>query len=68
MHVIWGVLVILAGLSLLICGRRKIDSIFCRFLVARSRLLWGDNVHYFHQIAGAIIIVFGILIAAGVFN
>ena len=68
MHILWGILVILAGSFLLICGRLKSNFIIYRLLVARSKILWGDNVHCFHQIAGAIVIVFGILIAAGMFN
>jgi len=32
-------------------------------MVARSKILWGEKVHRFHQIAGAIVMVFGALVA-----
>jgi len=65
MHLIWGILIVLAGLFLLISSIKKSDFIVYRLLVARSKILWGDNTHRFHQIVGAIIIVFGVLVAIG---
>jgi hypothetical protein len=65
MHLLWGILIVLAGLFLLICGRLKSDFFIYRLIVARSRTLWGDNTHRFHQIVGAIVIVFGVLVAVG---
>jgi hypothetical protein len=56
---------VLAGLFLLICGRLKSDFLIYRLMVARSRILWGDNTHRFHQIVGAIVIVVGVLVAIG---
>ena len=64
MHILWGILIALAGLFLLICGRLKSDFIIYRLLVYRSKILWGDNVHRFHQVVGAIVIVVGVLVAA----
>jgi len=65
MHLLWGILIVLAGLFLLVCGRLKSDFIVYRLIVARSKILWGDNTYRFHQIVGAIIIVFGVLVAIG---
>jgi hypothetical protein len=65
MHLLWGILIVLAGLFLLICGRLKSDFFIYRLIVARSRIPWGDNTHRFHQIVGAIVIVFGVLVAVG---
>jgi hypothetical protein len=65
MHMLWGILIILAGLFLLICGSLKSNFIIYRLLVYRSKILWGDNVHRFHQVVGAIVIVFGVLVAVG---
>jgi len=65
MHILWGILIILAGLFLLICGSLKSNFIIYRLLVYRSKILWGDNVHRFHQVVGAIVIVFGVLVAVG---
>ena len=63
MHVLWGILIVIAGLFLLICGRIKSDFIIYRLLVYRSKILWGKHVHRFHQIAGIIVIIFGVLVA-----
>jgi hypothetical protein len=65
MHLIWGILIVLAGLFLLICGRLKSDFTIYRLIVARSKILWGDNTHRFHQIVGVVIIVVGVLVAVG---
>jgi len=65
MQLLWGILVVAVGLFLLICGSLKSEFLVYRLLVARSRILWGENTHRFHQIAGAIVIVFGVLVALG---
>jgi len=65
MHLLWGILIVIAGLFLLVCGSLKSELIIYRLLVARSKLLWGENTHRFHQIAGVMVIVFGILVALG---
>jgi hypothetical protein len=63
MHLLWGILIVLAGLFLLVCGRLQSDFLIYRLIVARSKILWGDNTHRFHQIVGAIVIVVGVLVA-----
>ena len=68
MQLLWGILIIIAGLFLLIYGSVKSNFIIYRLLVYRSRILWGDNVHRFHQVAGVMVIIFGILLASGLFN
>ena len=68
MHILWGILMIAIGALLFIGASMKSEFILYRLLVYRSKILWGDNVYYFHQIAGAIVIVFGILVAVGIFN
>jgi len=65
MHLIWGILIVLAGLFLLISSSKKSDFIVYRLIVARSKMLWGKNVYRFHQIVGAIVIVVGVLVAVG---
>jgi hypothetical protein len=65
MHVLWGMSIVAAGLFLLVCGRLKSEFFIYRLIVARSKILWGKNVHRFHQIAGGIVIVFGVLVAIG---
>jgi hypothetical protein len=56
-----------AGLFMFVCGSSKSEFIIYRLMAARSRILWGDNVHRFYQITGTIVIVFGVLITLGVF-
>jgi hypothetical protein len=65
MHLLWGILIVLAGLFLLISSSKKSNFIVYRLIVARSKILWGDNTYRFHQITGAIVIVVGVLVAAG---
>lgn len=65
MNLLWGGLMVLAGLFLLISGTIKSDFIIYRLLVARSKILWGEKVHLMHQISGGIIIVLGLLWALG---
>ena len=63
MNTLWGGLIVAAGLFMLICGLLKSDFIIYRLMVARSKILWRENVHRFYQIVGAIVIVFGISLA-----
>ena len=65
MDELWGILIIVAGVLLFLGGRFKSEFIIYRLLAARSRMLWGDNVHRFHQVAGVMVIVFGILVLLG---
>jgi len=65
MSLLWGILLVLAGLFLLICASLRSQFVMYRLLVARSRILWDDHVYRFHQIAGALVIVFGVLVALG---
>ena len=65
MHILWGILIIIAGSFMLISATLKSNFIVYRLLVYRSKMLWGDNAHRFHQISGVIVIVVGILVAIG---
>ena len=62
---IWGIVLSIVGLFLLISGLTKSNFIIYRLFVARSKILWRseEKVHKFYQVVGAIIIVFGILVA-----
>ena len=66
MHILWGCLIAAVGLFLAVSGRMKSQFIVYRLLVARSEILWGERVHGFYQVAGILVIVFGILFATGV--
>jgi len=66
MDLLWSILIIIAGVLLLIGGTLKSNFIIYRLLVARSKILWGENVHRFYQIAGLIVIIFGLLVTIGI--
>ena len=65
MHILWGILIILAGLFITISATVKSNFIIYRLLVYRSKILWGEHVHRFHQISGVIVIVVGVLVDLG---
>jgi len=65
MHILWGSLMIAVGLFMLVCASLKSEFIIYRLLVCRSKILWGEKVHRFHQITGTMVIVFGVLMALG---
>ena len=66
MNILWGGLMIFAGLFMFISASTKSNFIIYRLLVARSKVLWGDKVYLFHQISGAIIVILGMLFALGI--
>ena len=66
MHVLWGLLMAAVGPFMLVSGTLKSNFIIYRLMVARSRILCGENVHRFHQVSGLIIVVLGALWALGV--
>ena len=66
MNVLWGCLIAALGLFLFVSGTMKSQFAVYRLLVARSRILWGERVHGFYQVAGVLVIAFGILFAVGV--
>jgi len=66
MHILWGVLIVVAGLFMVVCGSLKSEFIIYRLMVYRSKILWGENVHRFYQIVGVIVIVFGALVALNI--
>lgn len=55
-----------AGLFMLVCGTAESEFVVYRLLVARSRILWGEAVHRFFQVSGAVVMVLGMLWALGV--
>ena len=65
MHVLWGLLMIAAGVFMFFCGLSKSEFIIYRLMAARSKMLWGDNVHRFYQVVGVIVALFGFLVTLG---
>ena len=66
MHILGGSLMMAVGLFMVVCASLKSQFIIYRLMVARSRILWGEHVHRFLQVAGTMVIVFGALVALGV--
>jgi len=66
MSILWGCLIAVVGLFLFISATTKSELIVYRLLVARSKILWGERVHGFYQVAGLLVVAFGVLFAAGV--
>jgi len=65
MNIIWGCLIAAVGIFLFVSGTMRSEFIVYRLLVARSKILWGRRVHGFHQVAGIIVVIFGVLLAVG---
>ena len=63
MGIVWGLIIAAIGALFVTWGRTRSEFVVYRVLAARSRILWGERVHGFYQVAGALMIVAGILIA-----
>ncbi len=63
MGIIWGLIVAAIGVLLIVWSRQRSEFVVYRLLVARSRILWGERVHGFFQVAGAMLTVFGVVMA-----
>lgn len=68
MQNLWGIVMVAIGMLMFLGGLTKSEFVVYRLLAARTRLLWGDNVHTFYMAAGLIVAVFGILVALGVLH
>ncbi len=64
----WGIAIMLAGAFLFLSGLTKSNFIVYRLFVARSKMLWKDEnrVHKFYQLAGLLVISFGLLVSLGI--
>jgi hypothetical protein len=66
MHVLFGILMAIVGGLFAYWGASKSEFVVYRLLSARSRLLWGDQVHRFYIVVGGALAVIGLLWALGV--
>jgi hypothetical protein len=64
MNTVWGIVMALVGAVFIGWGRTRSGFIVYRLLAARSRILWGDNVHLFYQGVGLVLVAVGALTAA----
>ena len=62
-HLIIVLALIGVGALFIVWGRSRSEFVVYRLLLTRSRILWGDRVHGFYQVSGAMMIVVGILVA-----
>ena len=68
MNYLWGSLVALVGLFLFVSALRKSEFIVYRLLAARSKLLWGDNVHSILVVVGIILMGLSSLFFLGIWG
>ena len=66
MNFVWGGLLVAVGIFLFVSALRKSDFIVYRLLTYRSRILWKENVHRFYQVAGVLVVIFGVIVMTGV--
>ena len=66
MDPIFGILMIAIGLFMVVSAGMKSEFFIYQLMVARSKILWGENVYRFHQVVGGLIIVVGILVVLDV--
>ena len=66
MNVLWGIVMMVIGVSFVYWGSTESDFVVYRLLAARSRILWGERVHRFYQVVGAVLVVLGLLWVVGV--
>ena len=66
MNVLWGIVLMAIGVSFLYWGSTESRFVVYRLLAARSRILWGERVHRFYQVVGAVLVALGLLWAIGV--
>ena len=62
---VWGLVIVVVGMLLFAAAITESRFFVYRLLVARSRILWGDKVYRFHQVAGVLVIVAGLMVAIG---
>jgi hypothetical protein len=55
-------LMIAIGAWMLLSAARRSEAVPYRWLVARSRLMWAERVHAFHQVSGGLVILSGLLL------
>ena len=66
MNVLWGIVMMAIGVLFVYWGSTESGFSGDRLLAARSRILWGERVHRFYQVVGAVLVILGLLWAVGV--
>jgi hypothetical protein len=65
-NVVWGIVMMVIGVLFVYWGSTQSNFVVYRLLAARSRILWGERVHRFYQVVGAVLAVLGLLWSIGV--
>jgi len=60
---LWGLLMVVVGALMFLGARTQSNFIAYRLIAARARSLWGNRVHDFLQVSGALVVVAGVLVA-----
>ena len=68
MNYLWGSIMALIGLFLLVSALKKSKLIIYKIFVARAKLLWGNNVHSFFVVVGAILMGLSSLFFLGIWG
>lgn len=68
MNYVWGVLMAGIGMFMSINAYRKSEFILYKFLVARSKLFWGEHVHSFILVAGVLLVGLSSLFFLGIWG
>lgn len=68
MNYLWGGLMALIGLFLFVSALRKSEFIIYKLFAARSKLLWGDNVHSFFIVVGVVLMGLSSLFFLGIWG
>jgi len=65
MNVLYGIVMLIVGALFVLWGTTRSEFVVYRLLSARSRSLWGENVHRFYVVSGGVLAVLGLLWALG---
>ena len=68
MNFLWGSLMLFIGLFLFVAALKKSNFIIYRLLVAKSKMLWGKNVHSFYLVVGVILMTLSLLFFFGIWG
>jgi len=64
----WGIITMLIGALLFLCGTVKSQNFVYQLLVKRSQILFGKYTYIFHQVSGILVMIYGLTMALGMFD
>lgn len=59
---IYGLIMIFIGLVMFTCAVKECEHKLFQLLIARSKMVWKDNVYNFYKVSGILIVLVGILV------